>query len=80
MTGLNFPRRLRAKKVEGTVVLLLKLSADGDVMEVDIHSSDLPHFNKFILSQVEGWRFTPPTQQGRPVQAKARLPIPIRIS
>jgi protein TonB len=78
--GFNFPRRLLKQKVNGKIVLLLKLDHEGEVLDVQIDFSNLPDFNDFVLREVRGWRFTPPTQQGRPVQAKARLPIPISIN
>lgn len=80
VTGFNFPRRLRAQPVHGTIVLLLKLSSSGEVLEVGIQRSDLPRFDDFVLNAVASWRFTPPTRDGQPVKAQARLPIPIRIS
>ncbi len=79
VAGFNFPRRLREKPVQGRIVLLLKLSEHGDVLEVAIDDSNLPAFDDFVLSEVRRWRFTPPTRRGVPVRAKARLPIPIRI-
>jgi protein TonB len=78
-SGLRFPAYLRRKPVSGTIVLLLKLSPEGEVIEVRIEQSDLPRFDQVVLAQVESWRFTPPTQDGRPVRARARLPMPIRI-
>jgi TonB family protein len=78
--GFNFPRRLLKDKVRGKIVLLLKLNHLGEVLDVQVESSNLPKFDDFVLGEVKDWRFTPPTQQGRPVQAKARLPIPIRIN
>jgi protein TonB len=80
VSGFNFPRRLRKDPVSGRIVLLLKLDEDGDVLDVEIDSSSLPNFDAFVLNEVKRWRFTPPTQNGRPVKAKARLPIPITIS
>jgi protein TonB len=80
VSGFNFPRRLRKDPVSGRIVLLLKLDEDGDVLEVEVDSSTLPNFNDFVLKEVKQWKFTPPTQGGRPVKAKARLPIPINIS
>ena len=79
VTGFNFPRRLKKKKVSGKVVLLLKLDEEGRVLDVQLDSSNLPDFDGFVLAEVAKWRFTPPTQQGTPVKAKARLPIPINI-
>jgi protein TonB len=79
VSGFNFPRRLKTKQVSGRVVLLLKLDEQGRVLDVQLDSSDLPDFDSFVLGEVAKWRFTPPTQQGRPVKARARLPIPIHI-
>ena len=80
VSGFNFPSRLRKNKVNGRLVLLLKLNEVGEVIDVDLDSSTLPAFNGFVLGEVKRWRFTPPTKSGQPVKAKARLPIPIRIS
>jgi protein TonB len=76
----NFPRRLRKEPVDGKIVLLLRLSETGSVLGVELEASTLPRFNDVVMSQVRNWRFTPPTRQGRPVRAQARLPIPIRIN
>jgi len=78
--NLRFPRRLLKKKVNGTIVLLIKLDETGDVLEAELASSNLPDFNDFVLNEVSDWRFTPPTVQGRPVKAQARFPIPININ
>jgi TonB family protein len=79
-TRLDFPRRLRRQEVDGRIVLLLELSGSGEVVDVHVDDSDLPEFESFVANQVRGWRFTPPTENGRPVRARARLPIPIRIN
>lgn len=80
VTGLNFPPRLLRKKVSGKIVLMLKLSSEGKVVDVEVASSTLPAFDDFVSGEVKRWKFTPPTQQGRPVNAQARLPIPIQIN
>jgi len=78
-TTLEFPARLRRQTVDGHIVLLLELSREGEVTSVRVDASDLPEFEETVLAQVRGWRFTPPTEGGRPVRARARLPIPIRV-
>jgi len=78
-TGFDFPRRLRSKEAHGEIVLELDLDAEGDVLDVRIASSDLPHFDEYVSNEVRGWRFTPPTRFGRPVPATARFPIAIDI-
>ncbi len=80
VTGFNFPRRLKRKAVRGRVVLLIRLSPEGDVVEATVDSSTLPDFSDFVRNEVARWRFTPPTKNGQPVKAKARLPIPININ
>jgi protein TonB len=77
--GFDFPRRLLRKKVDGRIVLLLELSEEGEVLDVEIDSSDLPAFEDFVAEQVRRWRFTPARLDGRPTATYARFPIPIRI-
>lgn len=76
---LDFPRRLLRKKVDGRIVLLLQVSEEGRVLDVAVDSSDLPEFEDFVANEVRRWSFHPPTREGRPVVATARLPIPIRL-
>jgi len=76
---LDFPRRLKRRSVNGRVILLIKLDEEGRVIESTVESSDLPEFEEIVASQVARWSFSPPTQNGKPVRAQARLPIPIRI-
>jgi protein TonB len=78
--GFNFPRRLLREPARGRIVLLIKLSHAGEVLDVQIDSSNLPRFDDFVVGEVKGWKFTPPTKNGQPVNAVARLPIPIRIN
>jgi hypothetical protein len=80
VSGFDFPRRLRRSPADGEIVFLLEISEAGEVLDLQIASSDLPAFNDFVSREVRGWRFTPPTEGGRPVRATARLPIPIHIN
>lgn len=79
VTSFEFPRRLLARKAQGTIVLLVELNADGHVEELQIDSSDLPAFESFVTREVKRWKFTPFTRDGRAAAATARLPIPIHI-
>jgi TonB family protein len=79
VTGFELPASLRASRARGEIVLLLRVSPEGEVLEVQVDSSDLPRFDAVVADQVREWRFTPPTWQGHPVEARARLPIPIDV-
>ena len=78
-TRLEFPRRLLRDKVRGEIVVLVTLDPAGRVRDASVAASDLPDFEEFVLAEVKGWSFSPPTRHGRPVHARARLPIPIHI-
>ncbi len=80
VSGFDFPRRLKKKKVNGRIHLLIQLDEGGRVLSAEVDSSDLPEFDDFVAGEVRRWKFTPPTVQGKPVRAQARLPIPIRIN
>jgi len=79
VSGFDFPARLKRKQVSGKIVLIIKLDQDGNVIDAEIDSSNLPKFDDFVRNEVASWKFTPPTKNGRPVKAHARLPIPINI-
>jgi protein TonB len=79
VSGFNFPARLKRKKASGKIVLIIRLDQDGNVIDAEIDQSNLPNFDDFVRNEVASWKFTPPTRNGRPVKAHARLPIPINI-
>jgi periplasmic protein TonB len=79
VSGFNFPRRLKSKKVSGKIYLLIQLDESGKVISAKVDSSSLPDFDDFVVGEVRRWKFTPPTKGGQPVRAQARLPIPISI-
>jgi outer membrane biosynthesis protein TonB len=60
-------------------VLALELNRDGEVVALSVDSSNLPAFEKIVSKQVRSWKFTPPTRDGRPVEARAKLPISITL-
>ena len=78
---IDFPSRLKKKPVSGKIFVLVQLAADGEILDVQVASSELPDFDAVVVSEIKSWgRFIPPpTVQGRAVKARARLPIPIQI-
>ena len=55
VSGFDFPRRLRRSPVDGQIVLLLEISEKGEVLDVQVASSDLPDFSDFVSREVRGW-------------------------
>lgn len=80
--ALDIPRRLKRRAVSGRVVLFVQLSEDGNVLDARVESSNVPDFDPIVLGAFTSsrCRFTPPTKDGTPVRAQARLPIPIKIA
>jgi TonB family protein len=78
-TELDFPEHLRKRRARGKIVLSVDLTREGEVAEAQIDSSTLSRFNDFVLGEVGKWRFTPPRRLGRPVKARTRVPLNIRI-
>lgn len=76
----NFPLSLKTKPVSGKVTIYVELDQNGNVTLARIANSDLPAFNDYVLREIRSRKFSPPTVQGKPVRAKANLPIPIVIN
>ena len=55
------------------------ISATGDVIESRVLASANQRLNRYIISQVEKWKFTPAIRKGRPFAIKAIIPLKIAV-
>lgn len=62
-----YPSLARKARLEGTVVLRAVVGPDGSVGAVEVVRSSSPLFEAEALAAVRRWRYSPPTQNGRPV-------------
>ncbi|MEO0794001.1 MAG: TonB family protein [Verrucomicrobiota bacterium] len=76
----KYPRSLTMKKVNGRVVVYIELDEQGNVTKAEVAESTLPQFNSFVVKEMSSRKFSAPSLQGRPVKARARLPINININ
>jgi len=78
---LNVPSRLKNKyDVSGRIQLFLVIDENGRVIESRPQDYDVPdEVAQFVAEAIAKRRFTPPQVQGRPVKAKAVIPIPIKL-
>ena len=77
-----YPEMARRARVEGTVILLIVISRDGTVGEVEVLRSPDPRFG-FDLAAIEAvkrWRYRPGTLAGRPVAVEARVIVEFALS
>ena len=57
----------RRDKIEGTVIINLKLDADGIPREMKIARSLRPDLDQKALEAVAKWRFSPAKKDGKPI-------------
>lgn len=73
-----YPPELRAKKLEGQVVVLLFVDQTGKVTRATIEQSSNPAFEKPALNAVKQWKFEPGMRGGERVASKIRVPLRIQ--
>lgn len=79
--AVRYPSRAVRLGLEGTVVLLLHVTAEGAVERAQVaESSGHEVLDRAALACVEGWRFSPGRLDGRAVAMAARVPIEFRLS
>lgn len=76
-----YPAEARAQRIEGVVMLLVGVDAEGRVTNASIHQgSGHAVLDRAALEAVRTWRFSPATQNGRPVAATVEIPIRFNFS
>ena len=73
-----YPEAARRKGQQGDVVLVLKISATGAVIDVQVVRGDEP-FLAAALAAVKSWRYRPAMIDGQPAPFTRRVKIPFRI-
>lgn len=73
--GPRYPDSLRTAGVKGTVMIAMRISAQGTVSEAVVEQSPHPACEEAALAVLPRWRFVPRVVEGRPVEARARLPM-----
>jgi len=62
----------------GNVIVEFVISKDGKVVQPEIVDTFNITFNDVILDKVRQMKFTPPLQNGEPVEVRYKLPIAFR--
>lgn len=75
----KYPPEALARKVDGTVVLLIDLDARGRVTAVQVDRSEPADvFDAAAVEAAWKWQFNPPMENGRPVSGRVSVPIEFR--
>lgn len=81
MTALDlpapaYPKDANAKGIDGKVVMVIDVAADGSVKSARVETSEPSGiFDAAALEAVKEWKFNPATKNGKAIGSKVRVPI-----
>ena len=75
----TYTDRARRKKINGSVLLSLVVTAEGDVRDARITTGLDKDLDKQALKTVSTWRFQPATKDGKPVAVRIAVEVSFRI-
>ena len=73
-----FPEEARKKGLQGDVILKVRISATGEVIDVQLIRGAEP-FASVAIAAVRTWRYRPALVDGKPSAFTRRVQIPFRI-
>ncbi len=75
-----YPPELLARRIQATVVLRLRIAADGTVAEATVHkTSGYEAMDQAALAGVKSWKFKPAQKNGKQVETIVRKPFTFEI-
>jgi len=75
----DYPMIARKHRVQGVVVLEVKVYKSGEVGNIKVKKS-IPPLDQAAINAVEGVRFKPALQNGKAVDASVVIPIEFRLN
>ena len=75
---INTPRfRLPYVKAKGVFKMILTISEEGKVSNVEFLETPHKVLNKFVVKRMKDWLFAHATDQGRPIESYMNYEMPI---
>ena len=75
----EYTDQARKRKVRGSVLLSLVVTAEGDVREPKVIRSLDRDLDKQAVAAVSKWKFTPATKDGQPVSVRIKVEASFNI-
>lgn len=76
----DYPAIAKRRNWQGTTILLVNVSKQGEVKQVNIHkSSGYEMLDKSALSSVKRWHFLPGTENGSAVPMEVLVPVHYKL-
>jgi len=79
MPNPEYSEKGRKKKINGTVLVAMVVTADGSVRDVTVIKSLEPSLDKQAIAAVNKWKFEPATKDGKPVTVRLKAEVSFRI-
>lgn len=74
----EYPQEAREQKIQGVVVLEVRVGADGKVQDLQVLSGP-PQLVGASTDAVKQWRFKPHAEHGQPVEMETRVSLNFRL-
>ena len=71
----EYPEKLLKAKISGTVMVAIRIGANGRVYDPEIKSASDPAFGEAALTAVRLWRFLPRVKDGHAIETVASMPM-----
>ncbi|HEV2732942.1 MAG TPA: energy transducer TonB [Terriglobales bacterium] len=75
----DYTNRARKKKIQGTVLVALVLTSEGNPRDVTITKKLDPDLDNKAIEAVRSWRFEPATKDGEPVAVHLKVEVEFRL-
>ena len=76
MNPPNYPPEEARRGVQGTTVLIVRIDANGGVLDVEVErSSGNRNLDREAVKAAKRWRFNPESRDGRKVESRVRVPV-----
>ena len=80
MTPPHYPKDAVDQKIEGRVMLIVDVAADGSVTKVVVErGSKNSNLDQEAVKAAASWKFTPKIEGGKAVASRVRMPVDFRM-
>jgi len=75
----EYSEKARRKKLEGTVMLLLVVTPDGNTTDIKVTIGHGSGLDEKAIEAVRRWKFEPATKDGKPVAVKIAVQVSFHL-
>ena len=75
----EFSDKARKKKIQGTVIVSMVVTAEGNVRDVSVTKSVEQSLDQQAIATISTWKFEPATKDGKPVTVHLHTEVDFRL-